>query len=81
MSTPSYHDLYITADGIPRTSIFNLPYGVIVTCTRVGGWEAWNKWEGVEELLGGEYNSTKGIRLDVDGHVIVDSLNLVCDSK
>lgn len=77
MSTPTYHDLYITTGTIQRTSIFNLPLGVMVTCTRVGGWEAWNRWDGVDELLGGEYNNQKGLRLDIDGHVIVDSLALV----
>jgi hypothetical protein len=31
---PSYHDLHITTAQIPRTSIFNLPYGLLVTCDR-----------------------------------------------
>jgi hypothetical protein len=74
VTIPTYHDLHITTATIPRTSIFNLPFGVIVTCTRVGGWEVWNRWDGIEELLGGEYHITKWLRLDVGGHVIVDSL-------
>jgi len=67
----SYHDLHITTETIPRTSIFNLPYGVMVTCTRVEGWRVWNDGG---KLLGGEYDQ-EGLRLDVGGHVIVDSLN------
>lgn len=74
---PSYHDLHITTTKIPRTSIFNLPFRVLVHCTRVSGWEVWVRKEDnlSEELLGGEYEGPgKGLRLDVAGHVIVDSL-------
>lgn len=73
---PSYHDLHITTDDIPRTSIFNLPFGLEVSCTRVAGWQLWNMWGGHAnaKLLAGEYDS-KGLRLDIDGRVIVDSLN------
>jgi hypothetical protein len=65
----SYHDLHITTTQIPRTSIFNLPYGLVVTCTRTGAWELWRG----EQLLAGEFDDN-GLRLDVAGHVIVDSL-------
>jgi hypothetical protein len=65
---PSYHDLHITTVGIPRTSIFDLPYGYEVSCNRVGGWCLWLNGEKVA----GEYDL--GLRLDVDGHVICDSL-------
>ena len=34
-SSPSYHDLHITTAQIQRMSIFNLPYGLEVACTRV----------------------------------------------
>lgn len=47
---PSYHDLHITTRDIPRTSIFNLPYGLEVTCNRVSGWRLWDSgsnWSGV----------------------------------
>lgn len=85
---PSYHDLHITTDAIPRTSIFNLPYSIEVTCNRVGGWEVWDSSSGNRKtwrLLGGEYNAEPaeceegrpvqgGLRLDVAGFVIVDSL-------
>lgn len=74
---PTYHDLHITTERIERISIFNLPFRVQVHCTRVGGWEVWAlKEEGLpEELLGGEYAGPgKGLRLDVAGHVVVDSL-------
>jgi hypothetical protein len=67
-ATPSYHDLHITTAGLPRTSIFDLPYGYEVSCTRVSGWGVWFNGEQV----GGEYDV--GLRLDVAGHVICDSL-------
>lgn len=64
---PSYHDLHITTAKIPRTSIFNLPYGYEVTCTRVGGWRLWRDGD----LIAGEYD--RGLILDVAGSVIVRS--------
>lgn len=75
--TPTYHDLHITAPGIPRTSIFNLGYEIQVTCTRVGGWRAWrmggdSALDGT--LIGGEYDGPgHWLTLDVAGHVIADS--------
>jgi len=82
---PSYHDLHITTAQIPRTSIFNLPYGLQVTCDRVAGWELRDMNQvqppmglrlpasrGV--LIAGEYDgSGEWLVLDVAGHVIVDS--------
>jgi len=67
----SYHDLHITTADISRRSIFDMPYGYEVTCTRVGGWKLWRG----KEFVAGEYGGMDGLRLDVDGHVIVDSLN------
>lgn len=77
MTAPSYHDLHITTEGIERTSIFNLPFGLDVRCCRSAGWQLWdmNPGRGHEDLLAGEYDGPgKGLRLDVDGHVICDSL-------
>lgn len=80
MTAPSYHDLYITTAGIPRTSIFNLGYGLRVTCTRVAGWELWHYPDSgftgaiAPELLAGEYATPEQwLVLDVNGTVIVDS--------
>jgi len=74
---PSYHDLHITTRDIPRTSIFNLPYAYQVLCTRSAGWELWLGVEPgmreAEKLVAGEY-CVNGLRLDIDGHVIADSL-------
>lgn len=67
----SYHDLYVTTALIPRTRLFELPFKYIVTCTRAGGWELRLNVE--DKLLAGEFH-TDGLRLDVDGVVIVDSL-------
>lgn len=70
----SYHDLHITTNGIPRTSIFNLPFNIHVLCTRVGGWEVWDSHGLVDHkqwtLLGGEYDDEKPLTLDVGGMVI-----------
>jgi hypothetical protein len=77
---PSYHSLHITTADIPRTSIFNLPYGLEVICNRVGGWCLWGTTEpgpGAKpqsRLIAGEYEGPKRwLVLDVDGHIIVDS--------
>jgi hypothetical protein len=72
----SYHDLHITTATVPRTSIFNLPFNLMVTCTRGGGWELWES----QVLMAGEY-SQNGLILDVDGHVIVDSLTAKTDTE
>lgn len=71
---PSYHDLHITTDTIERTSIFNLPYRVIVTCTRLSGWQVSARRERdlPAYLIGGEYDGP-GMLLDVGGVVICDS--------
>ena len=67
MSKPhSYHDLEIETAEIPKTSIFNLPHGLKVTCTRTGGWELWDF--GVK--VAGEYD-TNWLRLTVGDTVIV----------
>jgi hypothetical protein len=78
VSAPSYHDLHITTAKIPRTSIFNLPHGYEVSCNRVGGWCLWvvdsdPPYFRRDTLVAGEYDA-KGLRLDVGGVVICDSL-------
>lgn len=84
MIAPSYHDLYVTTAEIPRTRIFDLPFGVEVSCNRVGGWCLWDTsqdrpsasdpWAVYQtpKLLAGEYGD-KWLVLDVAGHVIVNS--------
>lgn len=70
----SYHDLHITTANIPRTSIFNLPYGTEVSCTRVAGWRLWaNNHLANPDLIAGEYEGKRWLVLDVAGHIIVDS--------
>lgn len=73
-TSPSYHDVHIQTKQIPRKSIFDLPFNVMLTCTRLGGWELWE----AGKLLAGEYdppNAPLGcLRVDVAGHVIVDSI-------
>lgn len=65
----SYHDLHITTAGISRRSIFDLPYGLQVTCTRVSGWQLWRY---PDSGLAGEYDGP-WLVLDVNGHTIVDT--------
>lgn len=67
MST--YHDVHVTTKDIERTSIFDLPYVIELTCTRTAGWRLWNG----TALAAGEYDE-EGLRVDVAGHVICDSL-------
>lgn len=74
MADVSYHDLFITTREIPRTSIMNLPYSVRVTCTRVGGWEVWECYDGAEAMIAGEFAAMSPLRLDVNGFVLCDSL-------
>jgi hypothetical protein len=80
MKTPSYHDLHITTKDIKRTSVFNLPFNILVICSRVGGWEVWDTHGSGTDLkgwtlLGGEYDDEKPLSLDVKGKVIVDSFD------
>ena len=72
--TPTYHDLHITTPDIERTSIFNLPYNIEVTCARAAGWRAWRIPENRSQsvLLGGEYDGDQWLVLDVAGYVICD---------
>ena len=74
--TPSYHDVYVTTKEIERKRLFDLPYSCELTCTRVGGWRLWQ----LGELLAGEYDR-EGLRVDVDGHVICDSLTTTKERK
>lgn len=74
-AAPSYHDLHVTTEDIPRTSIFDLPYGYEVSCNRVGGWCLWFK----TQKVAGEYDA--GLRLDVGGQVICDSLSRSAPSE
>jgi hypothetical protein len=77
-TAPSYHDLHITAPGIERTSIFDLPYTYEVRCLRTSGWELWyhdtRRTHREPVLIAGEYDGPEQwLILDVDGHVIVNS--------
>lgn len=72
----SYHDLHITTATIPRTSIFDLPYGLEVTCNRVGGWGLWNA---NRRQVAGEF-AKEWLILDVGGHVIVNSRDRAADA-
>ena len=74
MTAPSYHDLYIATAEIPRTRLFDLPYGLEIACTRTTGWQLWQTASEIARwtLLAGEYDD-KWLILDVAGQVIVNS--------
>jgi len=76
VNAPSYHDLHVTTAEIERTSIFHLPYGLAVQCSRVSGWQLWRTAMSMRDwtLLGGEYEGPdRWLVLDVAGTVIVNS--------
>ena len=68
----SYHDLEIETESIPRTSIFDLPYGLQVICTRVAGWELWDMNCSPSKLLAGEYHKNY-LKLFIGDTTIVNS--------
>lgn len=73
----SYHDLYVTTESMERTAFSNMTFGHMVICTRVGGWELWFHHDDKrEQLVAGGFD-TNGLRLDVNGTVICDSLKTV----
>lgn len=65
----SYHDVHVTTPDIPRTSIFDLPYGYALACTRVTGWTL----DMGGRVVAGEYETDAWLVIDVAGHVILDS--------
>ena len=83
---PSYHDVYVTTAKMKRTRVSDLPFGYELTCNRVGGWTLWGPSdEALRQRIGpfpapangpvqiaSEYG--RGLRIDVAGHVICDSL-------
>lgn len=71
---PSYHDVEFEFEGQPRIKLFDAPFNVMITCTRVGGWELWEMRgaEGPNErILAGEYRKPS-LRIWVAGNLVVD---------
>jgi hypothetical protein len=64
----SYHDVEVEFSG-KRIRLFDASYGLLLSCTRCGGWELWNRLGGKEELLAGEYNEIQ-LRVYVAGILI-----------
>lgn len=79
----SYHHLHVTTAEIPRARLFDLPYGLWITCNRVAGWELWDMDRNQNRemlppsrgaLLAGEYaGPEKWLVLDVAGYIVLDS--------
>jgi hypothetical protein len=69
----SYHDLHITTPTIKRTSIFNLPHCLQVSCRRVDGWVLID--QDAKTILAGEYEGPDNwLILDIGkGKEIVNS--------
>jgi hypothetical protein len=71
---PSYHDVFVTTREIPRTSVFDLPYGYELSCTRVGGWQLIRHPDsGPAAVVAEEYSSHHWLVIDVAGHTVLDS--------
>jgi hypothetical protein len=72
---PTYDDVYITTEYRKRMALKDLPYGYRVTCDVHSGWQVWLTGPYDNQLIGGEHAAfNKGIRIDVYGFVICDSL-------
>lgn len=69
----SYHDVEVEYGG-KRFRLFDVSYGLRLTCTRAGGWELWNMWEGKEEFLAGEFRDPP-LRVYVAGVLICGVAN------
>jgi len=62
----SYHDVVVFVNDKPMR-VFDASYGMLLTCTRAGGWELWENWRGVKNLLAGEYHETNVLRIEIAG--------------
>jgi hypothetical protein len=63
----SYHDVIVYVGSEEYKPSTN--YALLLTCTKVAGWQLWKRWEGKEELIGGEYDGTP-FCIEVAGLVI-----------
>lgn len=54
MSETSYHDVIVYVGNVAYKPSEN--FGLLLTCTKVGGWELWNRWYGKETKIGGEFD-------------------------
>lgn len=68
----SYHDVVVSFGG-QRHRLFDVSYGLQLQCTRVAGWELWNRWGGVNELLAGEFH-TVPLTVEVGEFKILDGI-------
>lgn len=66
----TYQHLFVTTREIPRVALFTLPFNYTVSCTRNGGWELYRDCV----VIAAEYHETEGLKLDVKGFIICDSL-------
>lgn len=68
-------DVFVTTQQIPRTDVSRLPYGVVLTYTRVGDWSLGYTPVADQPFHTKAINLSKdGLRVDIDGHVIFDTI-------
>lgn len=55
----SYYDVTVIVDG--KEYKISTNYHFLLTCTKVGGWQLFKRWDGTEVLIGGEFESKEFI--------------------
>ena len=66
-------ELYIETSNLERTKVSELEFPYALVYTSLGGWELWGGLSPDSPLIAGERH-TNGIKLDVDGTVLVNTL-------
>lgn len=64
----SYHDVVVYVEGMRYYLTDN--YAYVLTCTKSGGWELWERWKNSERLLGGEF-SGKPFAIEIRGIMVL----------
>ena len=65
----SYHDVSVEWAGRAPELLFNLPYSLMLACTRCGGWELYEHNGKDYMIIAGEYDHAKLI-VRVAGEVV-----------
>lgn len=66
----TYHDVIVYIDEKSYRIADNYAWQLI--CSKIGGWQLWQNFEDLEELIGGEYDSNN-FRIEVAGEVICNN--------
>ena len=65
---PSYRDVVVYVGNVRYCPSQN--FALILDCTKVGGWQLWYKWSGVERLIGSEFGA-EPVCIEVAGTIIL----------